>query len=1111
MMKATIRLLLIVLAGIWSITGTAQEKKTITGVVKDSAGNVIPGVTVYEKGTTTSTMTGMDGKFKIPVTSSRAVLVFSSIGFSKKEVPVGDQESLLVSLKGETTSLEGVVVTALGIKRDQRKLGYATSQVLAKDIIQTSPTNFASALYGKAPGVAITSNPGGATSAVGIQIRGINSLSYQRQPLLVVDGVVIRNGDANNEGYWAGNQRINGNGLLDINPENIESINILKGAAASALYGSDANFGVIVITTKNGKGHKGLGVDVNLSANVETVALTPDLQTEYGPGYDRATNKSLYGADDDGWIHTTVNGQDVVYPAFRAYGQFGPKVDGRQVYWWDGQMRAYTSQPNNWKKFYRQGNSEIANIAINNATEKMNYRFSYTRNDYKGIQIGGKQEKNTFNFNSSYKVNSKISVDLVASYINEKVHNRPRQIYYVTNNYGGFFSPVDYMDVYFDKYQTSKGYKWVDYNSNLDVNERLKYNIRAKDFLDFLWNQLANSFDETTNRFITAATLNYNIAKGLTFRGRFGSDYTGYFAETKNRSEQPISFGATGAYGTNTNRFVYNYGDVLLSYQHKLLSDLNITASVGYQARKEEYRYNTAFTNGGLNAENWFSLSASKNNATGTATHSTLVKDGLFGILNLDYHDYLFVEGTLRRERSSSLAPGNNTFYYPGVSAAFELSNAVKLPAFVSYSKLRAAWGVVGNPPGQYISNIVYYSNPPGNIEGIPLLYPPTSGYGNKDLKNEKKQEVEFGWENRFLGNRLGFDLTYYNDKIVDQILPLSTPATIGSSSVVVNVGDMRNYGVELGLFGTPVKTKDIIWDTRLNLAFNRNKVVSLMAGLENLQSASLDNNSLLIISKPGKPAGDIVGYKRRVDDKGNYVINSSGYYDINFDQQVKMGNLQAKATGGFINTVSYKNFSLNLVVDFRFGGQVISQALLYGTGAGLYKNSMFGRDAEHGGLPYYTDKNNGKNVQVADNVSAGPNGEKVFHDGMVLKGVTADGKANTTVIDAPSYYENTFTWGSWPGSGSTSTYEGAVFDNDYIKMREVSLSYTLPHNIASKLKAQNLMISVYGRNLFYFHKTLPYFDPEEGVGTNWIAQGTSNGQGNAATRSIGGSIRVSF
>lgn len=1113
MTNATIRLLLIVLAGTWSLTGTAQEKKMISGVVKDSAGNALPGVSISEKGTSTATVTDMNGMFRIPVSTAKPVLVFSSIGFNRKEIVVGDQTAINVSLTGEITSLEGVVVTALGIKKDQRKLGYATTQVLGKDIVQSAPTNFASALYGKAPGVTINTNPGGATSAVSIQIRGINSLNYQRQPLMVVDGVVIRNGDANSEGYWGGNQRLNGNGLLDINPENIESINILKGAAASALYGSDANFGVIVITTKNGKGRKGLGIDINLSANVEQVALTPDLQDEYGPGYDRTTNKVSFGADDDGWITQTVNGETVKRPIFRAYGQFGPKVDGSEVYWWDGQMRSYTTHGDPWKKFYRTGHSEIANIAINNSTEKMNYRLSYTRNDYKGIQIGGKQEKNTFNFNSTYKVTPKLSIDLVGSYINEKVHNRPRQIYYVTNNFGGFFSPIDDMDVYFNKYKTTKGYKWVDYNSNLDVNERLAYNIRAKDFLDFLWNQLANSFDETTNRFLASATVNYNIAKGLNFRGRYGTDYTGYYSENKERTTQPISYGASGAFSTNNNRFVFNYGDLLLSYERNLIPDLKATLSVGYQARKEEYRYNSSSTSGGLTQENWFSLKASKNNATTNASNIWSLKDGIFGILNLEYKDFLFVEGTLRRERTSTLAPGNNTFYYPGVSAAFELSNAIQLPEFVTYSKLRAAWGIVGNPPPAYEANVVYSSNVASNvtnIDGIPVLVPSATSYGNNDLKNEMKKEIEFGWETKFLNNRLGFDITYYNDKIQDQILNLSTPSTIGSTGVIVNVGDMRNYGVELGLSGTPVKTKDYSWETRVNMAFNRNKVIRLMDGLEQLQFNSLDNNSLLVVAKPGKAAGELLGYKRKVDDEGNYIINSEGYYDINFDEQTSLGNLQPKVTGGFINTFNYKNFSLNVVVDFRFGGQVVSQALLYGTGSGLYKNSLFGRDADHGGLSYYTD-GTGKNIQVTSGASAGPAGEKVFHDGMIVKGVTADGKANATVIDAPSYYLNTFTWGSWPGSGSYTSYADAVFDNDFIKMREVTLSYTLPKKVAGFIKAQNLTFSVYGRNLFYFKKTLPYYDPEEGVGTNWLSQGTTNGQGNAATRSIGGSLRVSF
>lgn len=1094
----------------FNLAAQAQEKKTVTGIIRDNTGKVLEGASINEKGTANTVASGENGSFTIRI-QPNATLVISNVGFNQAEIKTGSASVYNVAMMENQSSLEGVVVTALGIRKEQRKLGYATTTIKSSEIIKTAPTNFASVLYGKAPGVQINTQPGGATSAVSIQIRGINSLSSQGQPLLVIDGIIIRNGDANNEGYWGGDQKLNKNGLVDINPENIETIDILKGAAASALYGSDANFGVIVITTKNGKGYnRGIGVDVNLSANAEQVAVFPDLQTKYGPGYDRATNVSAFGSDDEGWIKMTVNGQNVVRPIFRAYAQFGPKLDGRQVYWWDGQMRAYTPQGNNWKTFYRTGYSSIANIAINNATDKMNYRFSYTRNDYKGIQIGGKQEKNTFNFNSSYKITPKVTLDLVANYINEKVHNRPRQIYYLTNNFGGFFSPAEKMDVLFNKYKTTKGYKWVDYNqTQLDPEEALKYNIRPKDFLDFLWNQLENSYDEITNRLIASATINYNILKGLNLRGRYGTDYTGFFQESKYKSTQPISFGATGAYSVDNNRYMFTYGDLLLSYERTLVKDLNLTASLGYQARKEDYRYNNASTRDGLTTENWFSLSASKTTpASGTASKGALVKDGLFGILSLDYHNYLFVEGTLRKERASTLFIDNNTFYYPGVSAAFELSNAFKLPAFFSYSKLRSAWGIVGNPPARYISNVVYDAR---TIQGVPVLTPPASFYGNQKLKNEEKREIEFGWENRFLQNRLGFDITYYTDKIKNQILPLTIPATVGSTSVYVNVGNMRNYGVELSLYGTPARTKSFSWDSRLNLAFNRNKIISLMEGLNYLDQANIDNGSLLVRSKPGEAAGNIYLYKRKTDAGGNYLIDDNGFYIVDYDKLQKAGNIQPKVNGGLINTVSYKNFSLNLVIDFRYGGQVVSAGLLYQTGAGMFKNSLFGRDAENGGIPYYVDAN-GKYVRVADNATSGPGGEKVYRDGIIVNGVRAsDGKANATILDAPTYYLTTYTWGSWPGYQSGSLYESAVFNNNFVKLREASLSYTMPLGIRSKMKMQNLVFSVYGRNLFYLLKTLPYLDPEEGVGTNWVSRSTSLGSGNAATRSLGASIRLTF
>ncbi len=1106
MKRVIVKMLFSFIASCLVMSGYAQQR-TITGKVISEDGNPLAGVSYIVKGSKTGGTTKDDGSFSVTVSQSGAKIDFTYVGYQMQQYTVGSDNDITIVMKKSGEQLETVVVTALGIKREQRKLGYATTTIGAKDITRTAPTNFASALYGKAPGVMINTNPGGATSAVSIQIRGLSSITGQAQPLLVVDGVVIRNGDANNDGYWGGNQKINGNGLLDIDPENIESVNILKGAAASALYGSDANFGVIVITTKNGKGmKKGLGVDVNLSAGLEKAYIPDGYQLEYGPGYDRATNMGAFGSDDEGWIHLTVDGKDVVRPIFRAYANFGPKMDGREAYWWDGKMRPYKSHGNNLEDFYRTGYNTTANIALSDNSEKYNYRFSYTRNDYKGTQIGGDQQKNTFNLNASFHVTPKVSIDLVSNYSSEKVHNRPRQVYYLTNNYGGFVSPADYMDVYFEKYKTTKGYKWTAFNSNIDPEERLKYSIRAYDFLDFLWSQLANRYDETNTRLINSLTLNYKIIDGLTFRGRYGSDLSADYYEEKDRSTQPLSFGASGYYGTNQRRLNINYGDLLLTYKAKVTSKITVSPSVGYQARLEDFRYNNAGTRDGLTTENWFSMSASKTAPTSGSTSKTvLVKDGLFGILNVDYNNYLFVEGTIRQERSSTLYKDNNTYFYGGISGAFELSNAFNFPSFWEYSKLRASWGTVGNPAPLYGGNVVYNA---GNVQGVPTLTP-SSTYGNQKLKNERKDDVELGWENRFLGGRLGFDLTWYDDKIIDQILPLAIPSSSGANSILVNLGSLQSRGVELGIYGTPVKSA-LRWDTRLNLAFNNNKILSLMPDLDELTLSNLDNGSLFIKAKVGEKAGNILTYKRKKDAEGRNIIGNDGYYVIDYDNLSIVGNVQPKVVGGFINTVSYKNFSLNLVTDFRFGGQAVSAGLLYSTGAGVYDNSLFGRDASHGGLPYYIDAD-GNYVGVSKGTTAGPGGEKVYNDGMILKGVTADGKENTKIIDAPNFYLNSYTWGSWPGSGAVTSYNDAVFDNSFIKLREVALSYNLPQKFASRLKLQSFMVSVYGRNLFYFYKTIPYIDAEDAVGTNWVSRATNMGSGTAASRTMGISIRASF
>ena len=400
-------------------------QQSITGKVSDANGP-ISGATVTVKGTTRGTQTGTNGSFTIQAAQGETLRI-SIVGYKPQEIVVGQTKTINVSLSPDASALEEVVVTAMGIKRESKALGYAVSTIKADEITKAGNTNFGSALYGKASGEKITTAPGGSSSAVNVQIRGINSLNYQRQPLYVVDGVIIRNDEqygskgSNNNNYWD-DQRIRGNGMLDINPADIESMSILKGSAASALYGSDGASGVIVITTKKGIKGRGLGVDFNYTGSLERAAFLPKFQNIYGPGYDAATNLAN-GATEEGWI-ADANSPSGRRPYFRSYGNFGPKFTGEEVSWWDSSTKKYEARENNYRDIFDTGYNSNINFAISNQTEKVNYRLCGTRMDYKSTSPGSKQNRNTFNLNSSVKMHDNLSLDVVANYTNTNTHFR---------------------------------------------------------------------------------------------------------------------------------------------------------------------------------------------------------------------------------------------------------------------------------------------------------------------------------------------------------------------------------------------------------------------------------------------------------------------------------------------------------------------------------------------------------------------------------------------------------------------------------------------------------------------------------------------------------------
>jgi len=1097
-------LLLIVLLTTMSYSVFAQK---VSGKVTGTDNEVLPGAYVLVKGTTTGTVTDENGNYSL-TTDLNGTLVFSFTGFQTLEVAITGRSVVDVVMEEAAAQLEGVVVTALGMSKEQKALGYASTTIKAEDLTNTGTPNLATALYGKAPGVRIAATPGGATSSVNINIRGVNSITGRSQPLIVLDGVPIRDGEVRNNDYW-GDQRLRGNGLLDINPEDIDNISILKGASAAALYGSEAVNGVVLITTKSGKGKKGMNVDFNASYGVDNVAYLPRYQNIRGAG--APLHVSNGGQNAEGFIMYDTNGDGT--PDTRGLGSFtinfGPKFDGQPIMGWDGQIRPYTAQEDNYAGLFQQGHTANVNVAVSQASENSNIRFSLTRQDNKGLSLNSGNQKNIANLNSTFRLGRKWSTDLLVNYINQQTQNRPYSIDRMINNFTGMMGRFDNADWYLDRYQTSRGYRFVTgTNQSLTPTENIIRNGFRADIADYVWRVNKNLLDENSNRVIASMTHHYQILPDLKFRGRLSTDFTSERIEFRNHTEVPLAFGNSGGFGMDNNLYSILYGDALLTYSKRLSPSFSLNVMGGYMATKDVASFISRSTNGGLSTENLFDIAATVNVANSGSRRSSLVKDAIIGTVNLDYKGYWFIEGTLRRDRTSTMNPENNTFVYPSVNSSFIFSDAFKLPEFISFGKIRGSWGIVGNYPDIYGANIAYNQNTLGvqAIGGSPVLYTSVpNSFGNDLIRPEQKHEFEFGVEARFLKNRITFEASYYNAQIVDQILPLTVAATSGATSVLTNIGTLRNKGVEVALRGTVIKSSNLNWELGVNFSSNRNVVEKLANNATELLHADYDGSAAQLRSVVGQPMGDFYVPPVATNASGQQIVNANGLYQLDSRNWIKVGNAMPKAVGGFFSTLTFKGITLDALADFRFGGHVMPTGINWMISRGLLEESTKYMDAASGGLSYYV--SGGKGIQTTG--SQGPNGEKVFNDGMLLPGVLANGEPNTNVISQAYYYWNVYNWGG--PQYSSSRYELYIVKNSYIKMRELTLGYNLPQSVISKMGFSRLNLSVFGRNLFYFYRTIKDIDAEQlTAGSRWT-QTVNNAGTNPSSRTMGVMIRASF
>lgn len=1102
--------MIVALALLFAGSAGAQETKTIKGMVRDVTGEPLIGASVIEKGTNNGVITDVDGNFTLTVPAD-ATLSIAYMGYATREIHLAKrkkQGDLRVTLREDSQQLKEVVVTAMGIKKDTKRLGYAVSTIESDEIVKAGATNFASAMYGKAPGIRITQTQGGSAGAVSINVRGLTSITGNNQPLIILDGVPIRNGGTGKSTDFAefGNDgQIRSNGLVDINPEDIESVSVLKGASATALYGSEAANGAVVITSKRAKSGK-LTVDFTAQVTANLPAYLPKVQTVYGPGRYN-TEYSDYEKQTGGFYQRTMNGESY-RSLYNTTMSFGPKYDGSDVLYWDGKMRPYLPATDNpWKELFRTGWNQTYNLAISQGTETSSNRFSYTFMGETPNSLTGSFTKQNFKLTGSYKPARTLNIEYSLNYIVQDVKDRPQTSLNLYGSFSNMFS--SFMDIPYLKqsYVTSLGYRntYAGGDATLTPDESWAYDPGYLNGVsNMLWNMYHHHSKETENRLIGMIRPTWQITNWLSLRAQLSTDITDTKQTLEYETERPNSlYDPSGSFQNINRRYDIVYGDVMLNFNYNIRR-FDIAATLGWTGRYENMNNMRVSTNGGLVTENWFDLNASRYTASSTLQRMELLKTGYMGTLSLGWDNYLFLELTGRQERSSTLK--DQSFFYPSANLSFLFSNAFRMPAWWNHGKLRLSYGVVGNAPETYAANIIYEQ---GSDNGFTWNYVPSS-WGNANIRPEKKYEYEIGFESKFLNNRLGFDVSYYNNRVKDQILSTPQPSTSGVKYVLMNVGEVANEGWDISVSATPVLTKNFRWDLTANYGIYRNKVVKLADGVPYLEISNIGGGGAKIQAVEGRPMGDIYVQVPQMNENGEYLVSDKGLY-MNQTELQRVGNINPDGVGGLFSSFSYKNIFLDFSIDFRIGGDVINEMYQYSTASGLTPESLQFRDTEHGGLSYYYPGNNnasGVPVQVDPSLGAGPNGETVYHDGVILPGVVAStGEKNTRIIPAGYYYNQTYNWGTQP---EQLTYRHSVFDNSYVKLRELTIGYQFPEKLISKLGMTRLSVSVFGRNLFYFYKALKNYDAESSVGTSWASQAVVGGS-TTATRNFGVSLRASF
>lgn len=1077
---------------------------SVSGVVTSTEdGFGLPGVTIRVKNTSEGTVTGLDGDYIINANANDS-LEFSFIGFKTIVLPINGRVKIDVALSPDTQLLDDVVVTALGIKRQKRELGYATEDIDGDLLAKSGSDNVISALSGRAAGVQIINSDGVAGSSSRIVIRGNNSIFGDNQPLIVVDGVPM-----SNEGgitSWSGGQDW-GTALNNINQEDIEDLSILKGPTAAALYGSRGGNGVVLITTKKGKKQQGLGINYSATFKMTTPYGYRDVQNKYGAGGPVSFMTPTLTTDENGnsiydGHYSDDNGPEgePTNTTFGYYGgsvSWGPVMDGTEMLWWDGQMRNYSPQPDNLSMLYKNSYSMTNSVSFQNAGDFGSVRVSITDERSDAIIDNCDLRQTTFNVGSFLNISKRIKAEVSLTYLDYHRLNSPvlGESYYNFNKGLLYSWPRSWQGI------ESQSYEQPDGTMTVFDNYPFQY-IYSNTF----WNFYNNNTTLDRNKLYGSARIIYDVTDWLMLSGKAALDFS--YDQYETRNKPTMSDGITdGYYKQNIGSYYTLDADFLATfYKDNIFHSLfNVKFSFG----GERYYKNDYGIWAGTGRWAYANLYTFYNYVNGTNETSMLPGESfyekqvnsLYGFLNISYNKFLFLDITGRNDWSSTLPLDNNSYFYPSATLSFVATEAFKMNwGIISFLKLRASAAMTASDDAPYQLDFTYNT---GSFGGqltafLPTQVPPLQ------LKPQRQRSFEVGFDIGFL-DKVNLDFTYYDIYSWDQILSAPIAQSSGAGSVRINTGVVTNKGIEAIINYNVYQNPRGYLQLGLNFARNTNRIVDLSGADMYILSEVWGSNGPAIAVTEGEEYGTIYGWDYVYtttladgtvvgpfyDNDGNMLplINEEGTEYLKTDNRVPVGNCAPLITGGFNLTFNYKNFSIYSLIDMKLGGQIYCGSYVIAMQTGQSLESLYEREGN--GIPLYDS-----------------NGNFLGNYGVVLPGVyvdpeTGDATVNENVVHY--YYKYMPNFGGW---GNYITTPGIV-NNTWIKMREITISYNLPKKWLEKSKVfQTASLSLTGRDLFYIYKNLPDNINPEGTLGSGNAQGLEYGS-YPMTRSFLFSLRV--